>query len=115
MKGIVSSVGNFPTYKDYDMPVLAADWTAATGGQDGYINTILAEDISQDLGITANTRFALIPQQPSTGYLGSFGKINAAESTTTTVEGETVGCIKLYALNEAPSEDIMMTLRVFWY
>lgn len=115
MKGIVSSVGNFPTYKDYDMTILASDWVAATGGQDGYINTVLASTISQDLGITANTRFALIPHQPTTGYLGSFGKINAAESTTTTVEGETVGCIKLYAINEAPTSDLTVTIRVFWY
>lgn len=120
MKGILSGIGNFPTYKDYSMTIPANAWEAGAQGTDSFTNEIFEDVISPDLKITDLTNFAIIPNGTTTSYLGSYGKLNVAESCLITVyhegeETEEVGAIRFYALNQAPSQDINVTLRVYWY
>lgn len=115
MNGILSGVGNFRTYKDYLVTIPANAWAAGTGGQDGYVNTVLQSTISPDITIDANTVFDVIPTNVTTGALGAFARINAAESVQVTEDNVTVGAIKFYALSNAPAADITVRIRIYWY
>lgn len=117
MQGLISSVGQHLTFRDFDVVIPAMDgassaWTAdSTIGSNAYKQTVLTADINAGLYIDANTRFDVLPCKRSGASvltesdLDIFDDISYAESTATGIQ--------FVSVTRQPSADIPVTIRIY--